>query len=198
MILNLLVVFFSLNYVTAQVTISPEVGVSYLPYKIYGANSEAESNRLDILLGLTARVNILKKWYVNTRVTFINREDVRWTDLCFCPGYEYTEYRNNDLNMDFNGYYKIYKPISIGAGASVIRKLNTSLYEKHNLIEDNFISQNRFIAGANLSANIDLGPFYLTMMYMRKIHNHEITVYRLEEGRDRFDLTVSYRLGFDN
>ena len=86
----------------AQVTISPEIGISYLPLKLYGATTENMSNRIDYLIGISGRFPIHKYWIIDTRISFINREDLRWTDLCTCPGYLYTDFRHYDINIDFS------------------------------------------------------------------------------------------------
>jgi len=180
------------NASKGQITISPEIGISYLPFTLYGANTENSSNRIDYLLGISGSIPIYEKWHINTRISYVDREDIKWTDLCICPGYQYTQYSHSDLNIDFSANYQLYKWFYIGGGPSIIRKFNSSLLHKF-LLEDYEYSLSSFEYGFNISLQISvMQKLGVKFEYARKIQNNEIS-YDIS-GNNRYNLLLSYSI----
>lgn len=183
--------FFINNYSFGQITLSPEIGFSYLPFTLYGANTENISNRIDLSFGVSAQLPLAKKWYVNTRISYSNREDMKWTDLCLCPGYLYSEFVHSDLNFDFT-MMRVYKRLSIGLGPSFTRK-----FIKYNSIELNpnnssFSTGSQNIFGINSRLSYLMYDFIILSVSFNHIVS-KIEFYYEPNGRNRFDLTLAYR-----
>ena len=70
--------FFFASPVKSQITISPEIGISYLPFKLYpqsgGSFRNINSKKPNLLLGVSAQMPIFKKWKPRY-VAFVTKPD---------------------------------------------------------------------------------------------------------------------------
>ncbi|HRK80019.1 MAG TPA: hypothetical protein PLZ12_01160 [Saprospiraceae bacterium] len=180
-----------------QVTVSPEIGISYLPVTIYGANSIAQSNRIDYLFGISGNLMLSEKWNINTRVSYIRRETLKWTDHSFKQDY-INELKYNDLNIDFSVNYKITKTFHIGAGPIIIRKINSSLHTLGNIYgQSHTYSVNGFQYGVHSALSADFRFFILKLEYARKIFkaNNVLfynTLFYNTTEKNRYNLTLAF------
>lgn len=172
----------------AQVSISPEIGVSYLPFAVY-SHSMARSNRIDYLLGISGSLPISEKWYVNTRISYCKRERVKWWDSSIEQGWN-SEYIHSDLNIDFSANYRITEIFHVGAGPVVIRKINTSITSVGDRYGQSYTySGNGFQYGVQSAFSTDFRFFILKLEYARKIFNFERNIFY--NGKDRFNMTLA-------
>lgn len=180
------------NELSGQITISPEVGVSYLPFKFVGANTQTYSKKGNLMLGLAAQLPIHKRWYINTRVSFSDRENVMWVDLCLCPGYKYNRYEQSDINLDFSVHYLLTDYIHFGIGPAIIRKNKTSIIFLDTTIapEEVYYSENRFEYGAQAIVTFQNNFVALKLEYARKLYNYELSQYVLR-GLNRYNVVLA-------
>ena len=176
--------------IQSQITISPEVGISYLPFTVYGANSMASSNRLDYLVGLSGAFDIHKKWYAEMRMSYSQREDVRWMDLCTCPGYLYGELVHSDLNIDLGINYRLTRFIHFGVGFMAIRKINSHFGSKY-VDQDYFWPINEFETGLFFISSVNTKYIKFKMEYGRKIPLNNFLIGSFNNGH-RFNFVLGY------
>ncbi len=176
----------------SQISILPEIGISYLPFTHYGANTETESNRIDGLFGLSAQLEIQEKYSINTRFSYVNRETIRWTDQTFDPRFLYAEVKHSDLNLDFTFMLNM-DIISIGLGPIYTRKFTeyANVYRMPSQTSIHSGVGNRFGVNARMSITI-INNLYLNISYIRYIVRP--SRYYAYAGYNRLDVTVSYRL----
>ena len=128
--LFIIIYLFSTSSVHSQITISPEIGISYLPFDLAPAvgGRIIHSRKVNLLLGVSAQLPIHEKWNAKLRISYTDRNDVEWGENgAFGPGADY-EWKHKDINIDLNAHYKLSKNLSIGIGPSLIRsfmELNT-------------------------------------------------------------------------
>lgn len=197
LILMILLLSSFMNASKGQITISPEIGISYLPFTLYGANTENSSNRIDYILGISGSVPVHEKWHINTRISYVDREDIKWTDLCTCPGYQYTQYSHSDLNIDFSANYQLYKWLYIGGGPSIIRKFNSSLLHKNIMEGDVRKNQDEFEFAANVLLSIKFFRFTIKAEYARKLQGYTVDWAGPSFkplGKNRYNLLLSYSI----
>ncbi len=176
----------------AQISILPEIGISYLPFTLHGSNTVNESNRIDGLFGLSAQLPIHEKWYFNTRISYANRENMKWSDLCFCPGFLYHKYIHSDINFDFTFMLNLGK-LSLGLDPSITRKFGEliSVYKLPENVRMLSGSGNIFAINSRLSIST-INNLYINISYNRILTN----LYGIysPDGQNRLDLTLSYHL----
>lgn len=178
-----------------QVTISPEIGISYLPFTIYGSSSITQSNRIDYLLGISGNFLISEKWYVNTRVSYTRREPVTWINHNFAQDYIY-ELKHNDLNIDFSANYKISKTFHIGAGPIIVRQINSTLSSMGEIFGESYsYPVNRFQYGIQSALSADFRVVVMKLEYARKILNAEPIILYGTTGKDRYNMTLAVPIG---
>lgn len=175
-----------------QVSIIPELGVSYAPFTLYGANITNTSNRLDYLFGINGRFNVNERLLMNTRLSYVDRENFKWTELCICPGYLYSAYEQQDLNLDFNILFSYKQLLNAGLGASIVKKINTSFISK-NIDSEDIRDLSNFYYGMNGVLEVEYRKFHLKIMYVRRFKPDDLVFY-LTEGQNRFDLSIGYSL----
>lgn len=177
---------------SAQVTLSPEVGISYLPFKFVGANRQTYSEKGNLMFGLSAQLPLYKKWHISTRMSYANRENITWVDLCLCPGYKYNRYEQSDINLDLSAHFLLNDYLHIGIGPSIIRKIKTNIIFLDTLIspEEVYLSENRFEYGVQAIVSYHTKFIALKLEYTRKLYNYQLDRYILR-GRNRFNLVVS-------
>ena len=191
--ITILLLFLSINNLSSQVTISPELGVSYMPFTLYGANTKNVSNRIGALIGLSAKLQIQQKWFINTRISYSNRENIKWSDLCTCPGYLYSEFRHWDMNIDFS-LMASWNSFSFGIGPSFTKKIG-ELKNVNNEFEDQNTTETKSddIFGFNSLVAIDITKTIgITIFYNRILTNMEELF--SPNGQNRLDVTLSYKL----
>ncbi len=193
----LIVSLFSALSVNGQITISPEIGVSYLPFKLYpvspwGSSYNINSKKINLLLGVSARMLIYEKWTTKLRISYADRNDVAWTEYGdFGPGADY-EWKHQDLNIDLNGRYNLYENLSVGLGPSLIRsfmELNKTSHEDGEVLQ---MKANKFFFGLNAAISLEIKRVNINLVYLR-INKFEAN--RVPVGNNRIDLTVGYRIG---
>src|SRR3989337_1607114 len=104
------------SLVWCQVKILPEIGCSYLPFSFTTANTSNLSHKLDYLVGISTLIPIDKNFRLSTRISFADRHDIQWKDLCTCPGYLGDEFRHSDLNFDVSFLYTKNEKLYFGLG----------------------------------------------------------------------------------
>ena len=177
----------------SQISISPEIGLSYLPFDLKGQNASVSSNKIDYVIGLSAQIPLAEQWSVKTRLSFSDRNDARWMESCICPGYQYTEYSQADINVDFILNYHLRHFVFIGAGPSIIRKIDSYLWENNLLAEIPRISQNKFEYGFTVGVMFNLINWNFSIETMRKLFNQSIDFFPLK-GDYRFNIIIGYNL----
>ena len=176
----------------AQVKVSPEIGGSYAPYTIYGINTQHTSNRLDYLFGINGSLQISKHFLANLRISYVDREDFKWLDLCLCPDYLYSAYTQSDLNVELSLLYSFNSTFYVGGGYTLVRRMNTAYFYKE---VDSELTRhyNDFNSGMHLMAVYHYRRFYARLTYAHRFQPYE-PAYLFFEGQNRFDLTVGYEL----
>lgn len=174
----------------AQVSISPEIGFSRAPFVVYGANTKNESKRLELLLGINGQFNLTEKLRFNARVSYVDREGLKWADLCICPDYLYTEYKQEELNLDFNIMYPVYKNIYLGIGPSLIQKLNAEFIDTDIDMVTVWDFSDLYY-GINGLLEVKYRRFAIKLMYIRRFKPDDLVI-KYTEGINRFDFTISY------
>ena len=132
----------------------------------------------------------MTSWGIN--VSYVDREDFKWQDLCLCPDYLYSTYTQSDLNMELSLLYYLNSTFHIGVGYTIVRRLNTGFF----FVEvDGEPKQyyNDLNSGLHLMMVYHYRRFYAKLMYARRFKPYEPD-YLLFEGQDRLDLTVGYEL----
>ncbi len=194
--------FFSVSSVHSQITVSPEIGLSYLPFKFYPYNENVEthvirSRRPTLLLGISARMPIHKKWDANLRISYTNRNDLQWVDTRSGVARLDTEYewKHQDLNIDVNFHYQLDEKVSIGMGPSLIRSF-LEFSQQHNG-EDIYPLQKRslYFFGLNSGISIKMKRINVNLMYLRTRRYNGKLSWHVPNGDNRIDLTIGYRIG---
>ena len=180
-----------------QITVSLEAGVSYWPFALETLNSGTRySNRIDYLVGVSGMVPVHEMWHLNMRLSYSSRENMRWRDLVFCPGYEYSEYTHNDLNIDFSVRYQALSKVSLWAGPSIVRKINSATsirYEIGAPCESSTRQADRFIYGFYLASGINIKELIVKIEYTHLFgRDPDLRPYRSISGRHRCNLVLSY------
>lgn len=183
-----IILFVFSNHINGQITVNPEVGISYMPLVLYGANTENTTNTLDPIFGLIVNLPINANLDFSTRISYANRENVRWQDLGFYIGELEAEYKHQDLNLDFSFLYKLEK-LKLGLGPSVIRKF-ANLYSYSDSVEElNTIRATPdLLYGVNTRLSIPIRNVNINLMYIRLFNNPDF-FYKVESS-NRFDLTL--------
>ncbi len=175
----------------SQVTISPELGISYLPFTLRGGNSQQKSNRIDFLIGVSGQLPIQEKWYINTRLSYVNREDIKLFDLTLNPDYLGHIYKHNDLNFDINNNYKFFENLHLGLGLSIIRKINSSIEVKYETMDDMVFNEDQFLYGTNINAIFNTNYISIIFSYTYLIQEEKSLYSATKIGKSRYDLILS-------
>lgn len=187
------VLFFQTCLLWCQVKILPEIGFSYLPFTFTTANTYQVSHKVDYLVGISALMQLDKKFGLGTRISFSDRQDIKWKDVCTCPGYLGDEFRHADLNFDVSFLYSKDQKLYYGLGPSAIMKFGqletwNDIYEDQNTL----IYQNKFLYGLHGTVIFFLQRVGFKLTYLRIISNLNGD-YGMS-GQNRFDMTVTYDL----
>jgi len=175
---------------SSQVTLSPEIGISYLPFTLYGANAMKQSNRMDYVFGISSQFPIHKKWFVNSRISYVDREDIKWHDLCSCGEFFYKELRHYDINLDFSLMKTIGSKIKLGIGPSLIVKV--AEVEGGGIQNPYIYGGNKKLYGVNSNIRFQIKKLHLNLMYVRILN--DLSGYASPDGNNRLDLTLGYSL----
>lgn len=188
-----LVLYFQSCFLWCQVKILPELGFSYLPFTFITANTYQVSHKVDYLVGISAFLPINEGYGLSTRISFSDRQDIQWKDLCTCPGYHGAEFRHSDLNFDVSLLYTKIEKLHFGLGPSVISK-----FAQMQIWDDIFDDQSvlyyntKFLFGLNSNLIFVLHRVEFKLSYIRiisKLNNGFVPA-----GQNRFDMTLSYDL----
>ncbi len=200
------IISFSFTFsVNGQITISPEVGFSYLPFTFYTLNDVVaaeviRSRKPNLLLGISAQMPIHEKWNIKFRISYINRNDIEWNQIRFIDlgtraDIDY-KWKHQDLNIDLGLYrHKLYKNLSIGIGSSLIRTF-TEFSQRNN--EENIFplqKRSKYFLGLNGGVSIELKRVNINLMYIRTRKFNGKKGFRVPNGDNRLDFTVGYRIG---
>ncbi len=149
-----------------------------------------ESNRIDYVFGISSQVQIHKNWFVNSKISYVDREDIKWRDLCTCPGYLYDELRHYDINLDFSLIKSISSIIKLGIGPSLMVKVGEiENVENHNSY---IYGGNKELYGVNSIVRFQIKNIHLNLMYIRIFNG--LSGYATPDGNNRLDLTLGYSL----
>ena len=191
--------FFSLSSVNGQITVSPEIGLSYLPFKIFprlaGSFTGLTSKEVNILLGVSGQMPIHEKWNAKLRISYANRNDVEWSEFGdFGPGSDF-QWKHQDLNIDLNVRYNLHKNLSVGLGPSLIRSFMEFNRTNHEDDEKVQSKGNRFFFGLNTGISLEIKKININLMYLRTNRYNGKPPHFTPYGNNRFDLTVGYKIG---
>jgi hypothetical protein len=157
-----------------QVTLSPEVGVSYLPY-IYGViEGERSSESVNVLIGISGTIPVKEQWYIYTRISYTPRKNFSWYEYSGIATrlWEFT-YEHNDINIDFSVTKTLFDKYYLGLGPSVVRKINTTLTTSHYVYytPEPFVSSSNYDAfyyGVSATAGMDIKWGVLKLEYFQR------------------------------
>lgn len=175
---------------SSQVYLSPEIGISYLPFVLYGANNMKQSNRIDYIFGISSQFQMHKKWFVNSKISYVDREDIIWHDLCSCPEFFYDELRQYDINLDFSLMRVISNKLKIGIGPSFIVKV--AEIEGGGVQNPYLYGGNKKLYAVNCRVGFQLNNVQFNLMYVRIFNN--LSGYASPDGNNRLDFSVGYNL----
>lgn len=187
-----LILIIGLSGLTAQVKVSPEIGVSYAPFMFYSANTKQVAEGVDYMLAINGSVQLMDRFLANLRVSYVDREDFQWQDLVFRPKYLYSTYTQSDLNMELSLLYPISEAFDAGAGYTLVRRINSEYFI--NDVDEDFLWQyNNWNGGLHGMVVFHYRRFYAKLTYARRFQPYDL-VFLFSEGQDRFDFTVGYEL----
>ena len=181
----------------AQITIHPEVGTSLFPFTLNESHPAVKSNRLDFMYGVSAYLSLGKNLFVQTKISYTDREDLRnnytaGTDIY----YLYDDFIRRELNIDFSLNHELNEYFEVKLGPSLIRSFagyrTAYLDDDFDNILYSFSSNNSYAGGINTGISLKFHRFRINLSYLRVIRMKEKYFYTL--GQNRFDLTVSYHL----
>ena len=174
----------------SQASISPEIGVSILPFQV-GWDPVATK---DLLLGITIKVPVSDKWSIAARVSYTDREDVTWGRIRAPTSvdghYIYTKYEQEDMNVDLYGVYVYRNRLILGSGVSMIRKLKSrysEMWERITYEEE----ARKYIYGLNAKVAVriyrmNIGVDYMRILYLDRFWNG------FRNDKHRFSATISF------
>ena len=190
--------FFSLSSVNGQITVSPEIGLSYLPFTIYPGvfrvGGLLNSKKVNLLLGVSAQLPIHKKWDAKLRISYTNRSDVEWREFADSGSYFDFEWKHQHLNIDLNFRYNLYENLSIGIGPSLIRYF-AERNENRGDDENAQIKGNIFLFALNSGISFKIERININLMYVRMHKYNAQKIQRTPNANNRIDLTIGYRIG---
>lgn len=182
-----------------QVTISPEVGGSYFPYR--WGNLGDDINTLDFLLGISGTVPIQAQWCVNVRVAYVFRENLFSEHFGFMPGSKLiVEYIHSDINIDFSVTRKFLDWLHVGIGPSTIRKVNSVhswKYVSGDGSEDSITYErlDRFNYGFNAILGVQFKGVLLKLEYYRQLKDEYQNIF---VGKNRYNAVIAYPIKIKN
>ena len=185
-----------------QISISPEVGLSYFPFG-YGFTEWRSSETIDFLIGVSGIVPIQEQWYVNARVSYVPRKNLAWDELGFTPWLMSYRYEHNDLNIDFSINRKLFNRLHIGMGPSIIRKMNT-LYSMTYIYEDGseelaFSRRlDRFDYGFSATVGIELKGCVFKVEYYLQVKDNYRNYRNNFVGSNRYNAVIAYPIQLKN
>lgn len=194
-----------LSHTQSQVTISPEIGLSYSPFEVESLGSlesgSNASNRVDPLVGISGTVPLNEQWNLNMRISYAPREDLKWISELpgIIPVKGRVKYEHDDFNIDLSGYYDLSNIVQMGAGISYVRTINgwTSYqtYYPPDLSEQNYegskqLSESKYGAFAGCSIMLRYITFKLeySCFFFDSIENSSLG------GKNRYQFTLSVPL----
>lgn len=187
-----------------QITISPEVGVSYFPIE-YGYNGSTGkrhfSEKTAFLIGVSGKIPIQEDWNINARISYTSRENLAWREWYgFIPWIMDYTYEHDDLNLDFSISRKLFNSLFAGIGPSIIRKINTT-YSMNRTYEDGsdelMFNKNvdRFNYGINAYLGVEFKGVLLKLEYYRQLKDEYQNIF---VGKNRYNAVIAYPIKIKN
>lgn len=218
---NILVLILALCFTSAtelfsQITVGPEIGVSYLPFVVdfkeweqqdYSTNKA--SKRAVFIFGLSAQVPFSDKWHMNMRLNIANRGLVKWTHVQDHWQVRIDhEIQQRDFNIEFSFLYKIHNRIHFGLGPTYVRKFDSYYSGLLSNPDDGSripIDLNGINFGINSVLRYDINRYSISFFYVRKLkdefiplENNPFIIVKGPQpeivGKNRFDLTIGMKL----
>jgi hypothetical protein len=181
---------------SGQVTLSPEIGLSYWPISARSVTSGGiyTTNRIDYLIGMSGAVPFHEKWSLNMRLSYSNRENLEWVDLgIHSVG---NELLHSDINIDISVGCNAIKNISFLAGPSIVRKLNSSIHFHYYTFQSGSYttsrSIDRFLYGFNIATSIAINKFIIRAEYAHFFWDQDDPDWGYFWGGHRYNLVLSY------
>jgi|GEM_PF-5179567 len=173
--LYIILIMFNTIILSSQVTICPQLGVSYFPLTAFGANGFDKSNSLDLTFGISAQFPINKKFIFESRISYVGRSELYWTDNSFSYSTS-TNIKHNDFNFDFFLLKKIVNNIDFGLGLSMTKKINSSIEIENsfNMGQVEILNYNNFDFGLNVNSKITISHVSFYLEYVRKISSERV------------------------
>ncbi len=183
---------FLFSNIKSQVTIGPEIGISYLPFYIQGNIYKHHSKKVTYQFGISGMVPISKKFTVGCKVSYTDRENISYHTDNYLP--TYFEFKHFDLNFDFILNYPIHKYIHIGIGPSITAKFFQSKIAENNRPENiHYLNDGReFMYGVNSRISIPVKRFRFNLIYSKVLSKYETDLFPI--GNNRYEFTVGYVL----
>lgn len=163
--------------ILGQVSLSPEIGVSYLPYRYGLFEVHKPSESVNVLIGISGTVPVKEQWYIYTRISYAPRKNFSWHEYAgIATKYWEFTYEHNDINIDFSVTRTLFDKFYFGLGPSVLRKINTTLTTSHYVIftpEPYVRSSNEdaFYYGMSATAGMDVGWGVLKLEYFQRFNS---------------------------
>ena len=186
------------NNIFGQISISPEVGISYSPFEVIvvsgiGDVPKAESNKPNLYIGLSAQIPIHEQWYVKTRLGYNNRAAVSWSHCGFAHC-KHFEYKHKNINIDALLYRKLFSNFDVAIGASIIKKFESRLIAENegDRGEVNSYNEGFNYYGVTIGASYSFKYFSVNIDYMRKINtDYQFVQFDTCRSRSRLNATIS-------
>jgi hypothetical protein len=183
---------FLFSNIKGQVTIGPEIGISYLPFYIDDLVRNRHSKKVAYQVGISGMVPISKNFTAGCKVSYVDRENISFGFNSFNP--QYFEFKHFDLNFDFILNYTVHKYIHIGIGPSVTAKFfQSKIWEPYRPEIFLYLNDGReFMYGVNSKISIPVKRFRFNLIYSKVLSKHEIGFF--PKGNNRYEFTVGYVL----
>ena len=186
------------SHLIAQITISPEIGISYSPFEItqvtgIGEFNQTESNKSNLYIGLSIDLPVHENWYVGTRIGYNSMQSVVWSHWGFIFN-ENLEFKHFNVNMDFLLYRKLFSNFDIGIGASIVKKFNSRLIVENSRDLGMINNYNKDFSyyGVSLGASYSFKYFDINVDYMKTLNTDHVLIYAdTYRNKSRLNATIS-------
>ena len=182
-----------------QVTISPEIGLSFRPHTIAGDLEEKNAKTPNLLMGISGSFPLVDKVSMDLGIYYSNRENQTIYDhrTAVPDGGDF--YSQQDLSLDLSGILIINPKFRFGIGGTLIRKINTYLETSNNIFVPRVhydLTQNLYGAHFLLKYStkfIDI-KFRCTRLFDNEIigigDNKNNIILNVDNGLMRYDLFI--------
>ncbi len=195
-------------YVTqiyTQVKLQPEIGFSYMPYKIYSPTQEPiKGNSIDFYFGVNGNVKFSNLFFMDVRVGSALRRDAKIKPIGINSLYLGSEYKNKELNMDLTWGTKFIKSNFIGAGFGVTHKLNSIIIENYrsNIFENSKSREefhdliSKWFYAVNITYTYSFSIMDINIRYFRTLNRLRANSYyaTVFSNPNRVDIILSFNI----